>query len=76
MLKDDSASYRKIERFGWKDLTFGEDLPFTRFAPMVGRDLVAQLIEQVLHFCPSLTLSYLVACSQCRCSAVRSGALW
>ena len=36
--------------------TFTQNLPLTRLHPPVCRKLVAQLVEQLLHFLPSLTL--------------------
>lgn len=47
-------------------LTFGQDLPLARLAPVTCRDLGSQLIKQMLHFCPPLAFGQLVACSQRR----------
>jgi len=50
--------------------TFGEDLPFARFAAMASGNLRSQRIKEIFHFSTPLALCQLVAGSKGRCAAI------
>lgn len=50
--------------------TFGENLPFTGLDATVCRELIPELVEEILHFLPTLALSELVGDSELRGAGV------
>jgi hypothetical protein len=50
--------------------TFGENFPFARLCPAVGRNSLVEIFKQIFHFTTTLPLGELVADSQLGCSTV------
>lgn len=50
--------------------SFGENLPFTGLDATVCRELIPELVEEILHFLPTLALSELVGDSELRRAGV------